>query len=252
MGVSCFLADVHLGLEVQDFKAREERFISLLENLPSQTTDLFLLGDVFDFWYEWKRVIPNKYCKTIAALSRVAERGIKIHYFTGNHDIWLYHFFQREIGAEVIKKPEVFEIEGKRFFLAHGDALWHNPFIYRALQAIFKSRVLQVLFSALVPANWVLKFGYWWSKHNRLSRQTSESEEAAFTEIVKRDALKWAENYQSTQSPEQKIDFFIMGHFHTPFQADVPGGGKFYMLGDWIRHADYILFSNNSLEYIKL
>ena len=241
MGVSCFLADVHLGLNYKDPKEREARFVSVLENLPEQTTDLFLLGDIFDFWYEWKYVIPSKYIKTLAAFSAVVDRGIKIHYFTGNHDIWLYNFFQKELGAEVIKEPKVFELEGKRFYLAHGDGLWYNPLDYRLLEWLFKNRTAQFMFSAFIPPRWAFAFGNWWSKHNRLTHEMSGSELAALTETVKNEALKWAQEYQSKLGQDKKIDYFIMGHFHTPFTADVPGGGKFFMLGDWIHHPDYVL-----------
>lgn len=252
MGVSCFLADVHLGLELKDYKAREVQFISLLDNLPQNTTDLYLLGDIFDFWYEWKHVIPSKYARVVGALARVSARGIKIHYFTGNHDIWLYRFFQQEIGAQVLKKPEVVEIDGKRLFLAHGDALWYNPLNYRLLQKLFKCRFAQHLFSSLVPTRVACWFGYNWSKHNRINHDMSETEFVSLTQKVKDGALKWAQEYQNSLPSDQKIDYFIMGHFHTPFTAEVPGGGKFYLLGDWIRHADYILFDGNSLEHIKL
>ncbi len=224
----------------------------MLENLPEETKDLYLLGDIFDFWYEYKNIIPSGFTRTLGALANLADKGVKIHYFTGNHDIWLYRYFQNELGAEVLKKPQIVEINGKRFFLAHGDGIWHNPLGYRLLEWLFKCRTAQVLFSALIHPRWAFAFGNWWSKHNRLTKEVTPQEYEKLLQKIKSGAISWAEKFQQSLPKGEKIDYFVMGHFHTPFTEELSCGGKFFMLGDWIHHPDYLLSSEDSTEVVSL
>lgn len=248
MSVSCFVSDIHLGLDYKDPKAREAKFVSFLEQLPSNLTDLFLLGDIFDFWYEYKNVIPNKFTRTLGALAKLSDRGVRIHYFNGNHDIWTYRYFQNELGIEILDKPKIFELNGKRFFLGHGDGILDDSKGYKFLKGIFTNKFIQFCFSALHP-RWAFLFGNNWSKHNRLTHTMSEKEFAELKSNITERALQWCAEYQKNAQNE-RIDYFILGHYHIPIRTEVEGG-EFFMLSDWIHHPDYILFDESGLTYLS-
>ena len=157
-----FVADVHLGLEVNDPADRERRFTGFLRSLPKEETEaLYLLGDIWDFWYEYRDVVPKGYIGVLAALTDLMEAGVKVYFFQGNHDVWTYHYFE-ELGMKRLVQPAYVEIAGTRFCLGHGDGLGPVPAGYRFLRGIFHNRVLQFLFSMLHP--WLaFRFGKGWS-----------------------------------------------------------------------------------------
>ncbi len=245
-----FVADVHLGLDYNSPIEREKKFVSFLNSLPNNTTDLFLLGDIFDFWYEYKDVIPNKFTRTLGALASVADRGIKIHFFNGNHDVWTYRYFQKEIGVIMHKQPSVIKINDSYFCLGHGDGLWDKSVGYSILKSIFNCRFLQKLFSALHP-RFAFLLGDKWSKHNRLVHTlTKEQYEKLKGEQMKK-SVGWAADFQS-KNKDTQIDYFIFGHTHTPLEAINANGSKMFILGDWIYHPDYILFKEGELYRVNI
>lgn len=227
-----FVSDVHLGLNVEDPAARESRFVSFLREIPAEETDaLYLLGDIWDFWYEYRDVVPKGYVRVFAALCDLMDRGVKVFFFQGNHDVWTYSYFE-ELGMKRLEQPYVTDIAGKRFCLGHGDGLGPVPFGYRFLRSVFHCRFLQVLFSMLHP--WLaFRFGNNWSKNNRLSH----SEQYVFSgseEPLYQFALKY--------SSENPVDYFIFGHYHDDVRMTLPSGAQFHILKDWIQGSPYIVF----------
>ena len=256
MALYYFIADSHLGLDYKDPKEREKKFASFLESLPEDTKEVYLLGDIFDFWFEYKDLYPAGFARTLGAIASLIDRGVKVHFFNGNHDIWTYRHLQNEIGVIMEKQPLVVEIEGQRFCLGHGDGLWHNPFTYRVLQWFFKCRFNQVFWGGIIPPRWFFKLGHSWSKHNRLTRfeKKDAAEMEQDTQNIKRDSLNWAEEFQKQLAAkgEKPVDHFIFGHFHTPFTQEIPAGGDLSILGDWIHNPDYLLFNGTTLKRITL
>ncbi|MBP5693167.1 MAG: UDP-2,3-diacylglucosamine diphosphatase [Bacteroidales bacterium] len=251
MGLSYFIADTHLGLDYQDPVKREKQFASFLESLPQETSQVFLLGDIFDFWYEYKDVIPRKFTRTLGALARLADRGVKLFFINGNHDIWTYSYLQTEIGVTILKQPHIVDIDGSRFCIGHGDAVWYSTPMYRFMNAGFKNRVLQVMFSSIHP-RWAMMLGHGWSRHNRLTRFKSEDDKtrSEYKEALVRDASAWAVSFQKDLEAkgEKKADHFIFGHYHIPLDFNVEGGGDFSILGDWIHNPDYLVFDGANLK----
>ena len=141
-----FVSDVHLGLQVADPAGRERRFADFLRNLPDETEALYMLGDIWDFWYEYRDVVPKGYVRVFAALQELMDRGVKVYFFQGNHDVWTYSYFE-ELGMVKLTQPYVVEIAGKRFCLGHGAGLGPVPFGYRFLRGLFHNRLAQILFS---------------------------------------------------------------------------------------------------------
>ena len=167
--LSYFVSDVHLGLQVADPAAREARFVDFLRSLPEDTESLYLLGDIWDFWYEYRDVVPKGYVRVLASIQDLIARGVKVYFFQGNHDVWTYSYFE-ELGMIRLTQPALVDIAGKKFCLGHGDGLGPSPMGYRFLRGIFHCRLLQVLFSMLHP--WIaFRLGNNWSKGNRLARK---------------------------------------------------------------------------------
>ena len=233
-----FVSDVHLGLQVADPAEREARFVAFLRGIPAENTAaLYLLGDIWDFWYEYRDVVPKGYVRVLAALQDLMDKGVKVYFFQGNHDVWTYSYFE-ELGMVKLEQPHVVEIEGKRFCLGHGDGLGPVPMGYRFLRSIFHSRVLQFLFSMLHP--WIaFRFGNNWSKNNRLSHD-KEYEFAGQTEPL----YKFAEVY----SVENQIDYFVFGHYHDSVCIDMPSGAQFHILKDRIHSSPYLCFDGETLK----
>ena len=231
-----FVSDVHLGLQVADPEDRERRFAGFLRSLPEETEAVYLLGDIWDFWYEYKDVVPKGYVRVFAALQELMDRGVKVYFFQGNHDVWTYSYFE-ELGMVKLVQPCVVQIAGKRFCLGHGDGLGPVPFGYRFLRGLFHNRLAQTLFSALHP--WLaFRLGNGWSKNNRLAHNVGY-EFGGENEPLYKFALDFA--------AQNKIDYFIFGHYHCSVDMTMPSGARFIILKDWIASSPYLCFDGVSI-----
>lgn len=230
-----FVSDVHLGLQVNDPAGRERRFFRFLEGLPEDTDALYLMGDIWDFWYEYRDVVPKGYVRVFAALQALMDRGVKVFFFQGNHDVWTYSYFE-ELGMKRLVQPYVAEIGGRRFCLGHGDGLGPVPSGYRFLRGVFHSRVLQFLFSTLHP--WIaFRLGNGWSRHNRLARR----EEYVFRGADE-PLCKFAEEFSAGNG----VDYFIFGHYHADVHMTLSSGAELYVLKDWMSSSPYICVSHSA------
>ena len=231
-----FVSDVHLGLQAFDPADREARFVSFLRGLPQETDALYMLGDIWDFWYEYRDVVPKGYVRVLSALQDLMDRGVKVYFFNGNHDIWTYSYFE-ELGMKKLTQPCVVDIAGKKFCLGHGDGLGPTPFGYRVIKYIFNNRVVQRLFSTLHP--WIAyRIGNIWSKHSRLSH----NEHYEF-KGEQEPLYQFAREY----SQEHEVDYFIFGHFHATVDQSLPSGSRLLLLKDWISSSPYICFDGTDL-----
>ena len=231
-----FVSDVHLGLQVADPAGREDRFVDFLRGLPEDTGALYLLGDIWDFWYEYRDVVPKGYVRVFAALQDLMDRGVKVYFFQGNHDVWTYSYFE-ELGMIRLTQPAVVEIAGKKFCLGHGDGLGPVPRGYRFLRSLFHNRIVQAMFSMLHP--WLaFRFGNGWSKENRLARK----EEYVF-KGEDEPLYKFAADFAKTH----EVDHFIFGHYHVAVSMTLPSGASFNILKDWIDASPYICFDGENL-----
>lgn len=238
-----FISDVHLGLKAFDPIEREKKFANFLYSLPQQTAGVYLLGDIFDFWYEYKDVIPRNFTRTLGALTYLRDRGVELYFIKGNHDLWTFDYLQKEVGITILEEMSRVTIEGKVFCLAHGDELigdrWHL-----LLKKIFKNPLLQRLFSSLHP-RWAFMLATKWSKHNRLVRVEKISFRGP-NDPLYRVALEYEKKSQ--------VDYFIFGHMHTPGDCLTSKGAGFYILGEWISGCEYLIFdsSKGRLEWHSL
>lgn len=227
-----FVSDVHLGLQVADPDARERRFADFLNSLPQETEALYMLGDIWDFWYEYRDVVPKGYVRVLAALQSLMDRGVKVYFFQGNHDVWTYSYFE-ELGMIRLTQPALVKIGDKSFCLGHGDGLGPVPFGYRFLRGVFHSRVLQFLFSTLHP--WIaFRLGNSWSRRNRLAHH----EEYVFKGPGE-PLYQFAEKFSS----ENQVDYFVFGHYHSEVaDMKLSSGASLYLLKDWMEGSPYMYF----------
>jgi len=236
-----FAADVHLGLDVCDKDDRERRFVSFLRSIPRDTTKaVYLLGDIWDFWYEYRDVVPKGYVRVFGAIADLLDSGVEVNFFPGNHDIWCYSYFE-SLGMKVLAQPYDTVIGSTAFCLGHGDGLGPGMKKYKFLKWVFHNRFLQACFSTLHP--WIaFRLGNGWSKRNRLGHEK---------EYVFRNEdeplWKWAAGY----SKEKKVDVFVFGHFHAHVDEVLPTGARLIVLKDWIGSSPYLVFdsSDDSLSY---
>ena len=236
-GCTYFVSDVHLGLQGNDPADRERRFAGFLRSLPENTEALYLLGDIWDFWYEYRDVVPKGYVRVFSALQDLMDRGVKVYFFQGNHDVWTYSYFE-ELGMKKLVQPALVEIGGKRFCLGHGDGLGPVPFGYRFLRGLFHNRLAQCLFSMLHPRI-AFGFGNGWSRGNRLARH----EEYVF-KGAEAPLYKFAEAYAA----ENAVDYFIFGHYHTSVDMALPSGARLLVLKDWMESSPYLCYDGDKIS----
>ena len=236
-----FASDVHLGLRVSDPADREARFVAFLKAISAAETEaLYLLGDIWDFWYEYRDVVPKGYVRVFAALTDLMDAGVKVYFFPGNHDIWAYSYFE-ELGMVKLTQPYVTEIGGKTFCLGHGDGLGPVDRGYRILRRIFHSRFLQACFSALHP--WfAFRLGNGWSRDSRLGKSigyTFKGEE----EPLYKFCVDF--NAHRASAGESPVDIFLFGHYHCAVDLPV-GDARLLLLQDWISRSDWMVFDTAS------
>ena len=226
-----FVSDVHLGLETADPAEREGRFVQFLKGIPRDTTDaLYLLGDIWDFWYEYRDVIPKEGCRVVSELVQLMDAGVRVYFFEGNHDMWTFSFFE-SLGMKKLHQPFITDIGGKIFCMGHGDGLGGASWNYRLMLAVFHSKVARALFSTLHP--WIAyRFGLGWSNSNRRTHKPYTFRNAE--EPLYRFALDMAS--------ERHIDCFVFGHFHDKVDLALPGGERFFVLKDWMDGGTPCLF----------
>ncbi|MCQ2145577.1 MAG: UDP-2,3-diacylglucosamine diphosphatase [Bacteroidales bacterium] len=221
-----FVADVHLGLQVADPKDREARFVRFLRSIASDADSLYLLGDIWDFWYEYDDVVPKGYVQVFAALQDLMASGVKVYFFQGNHDVWTYHYFE-EMGMVRLTQPCIVKVGDKNFCLGHGDGLGKTGLGYRILSGIFHNRFLQIMFSMLHP--WIaFGLGNSWSRHNRLAHGK---------EYVFKNESEPLWQFAQSYAADHKVDCFVFGHYHCAVDTVLPGGERFVILKDWLKES---------------
>ena len=234
--LSYFVSDVHPGLQVGDPAAREAAFVSFLKGIdPSRTEALYLLGDIWDFWYEYRDVVPRGYVRVFSALVDLMDAGVKVYFFQGNHDVWTYSYFA-DLGMVRLEQPYVTQIGGRRFCLGHGDGLGPGNRGYKLLRRIFHSRFLQRAFSTLHP--WLaFRIGESWSRSSRLGKQIAyhyRGEDEPLTGFCRQYPLE--------------ADYFIFGHYHSRVDMPIarPDGSRarLLILGDWITAPNWIAYDS--------
>ena len=242
MGNVYFLSDAHLGsLAIPHARMQERRLVRFLDSIKSKASAIYMLGDMFDFWDEYRYVVPKGYTRFLGKLSELTASGVEVHFFTGNPDLWTYGYLQDECGVVVHKVPVTTEILGRVFYLAHGDGLGDPDPKYRLLHALFHSRVCQRLLNAIHP-RWGMALGLNWAKHSRLKR--ADGKEPPYLGEDREYLVRYAKDYLRSH---QDIDYFMFGHRHIELDLMLSRKTRLMILGDWIWQFTYAVFDGEHM-----
>jgi len=240
-----FASDFHLGVpDHESSLKREKKLVSWLESIRYKAAEIFLMGDVFDFWFEYKTVVPKGYVRLLGKLAEITDSGIPVHIFRGNHDIWAFDYLQKEAGISLHRNPQVREFYGRRFYLAHGDGLGPGDNGYKFLKKVFENRFNQWLFRWLHP-DIGTRMGLYFSHKSRIANVARE--EKSNFQIVPEEEMLY--HYcQSLIKAGEQHDYYIFGHRHIPLDYPLNEKSRMVILGDWVTNFTYAVFDGEKLE----
>lgn len=236
-----FLSDFHLGTpDYASSLERERRVVRFLEEARKDAAHIFIVGDLFDFWYEYRTVVPKGYVRILGKMAEITDSGIPVSFFVGNHDMWMKGYFEKELNIPVYFEPKAFEWNGKKFLIGHGDGLGPGDHGYKFIKKVFRNPVCQWLFGILPPAVGVGLANYF----SRSSRAATGQTDEHFLGEEK----EWLITYCREVLQQQHYDYFIFGHRHLPIDFLLKDNSRYINLGDWIRYNSYAVFDGNSIE----
>ncbi len=246
MGKIYFASDFHLGIDVKyKSREREKQLIAWLDLIKADAEEIYLVGDLFDFWFEYKRVVPKGYIRILGKLAELSDSGIKLFFFTGNHDMWMFDYFTNELNIPILRNPIEKTLKGKKFYIGHGDGLGPGDYSYKFLKTFFSSKLCQWLFARLHP-NFGIGLANLCSGSSRKYNNTDD--------VFNGPEKEWLILFCQEHLKHNKVDFFVFGHRHLPidfqFQKE---NARYINLGDWMNHNSYAVFDGEklSLEFYK-
>ncbi len=235
-----FASDFHLGApNFEESLKREKLIVQWLDEIKENAEEIFLVGDVFDFWFEYKRAVPRGFTRLLGKLSELGDAGIKVHVFTGNHDMWIFDYLPKETGAEVHKTVVDREWNGKQFHIGHGDGLGPGDRGYKFLKKVFASKVCQWLFARLHP-NFGIGIANFWSRKSR--SHTKKKDE------FHGEDKEWLVIYSKEILEKRHVDYFIFGHRHMALDIKLNDKSQYINLGDWLQYYTYAEFDGDQLR----
>ncbi|MGM0478317.1 MAG: UDP-2,3-diacylglucosamine diphosphatase [Bacteroidota bacterium] len=236
-----FASDFHLGApNAQESRKREKRIVNWLKSIRDDARAIYLVGDIFDFWFEYKMAVPKGFVRLQGALAELVDDGIEVHFFTGNHDMWMFDYFEAEIGVTIHREPIQLEAQGKRLFIGHGDGLGPGDRGYKFIKKIFSNRFFQWCFARLHP-----NFGI---AVANFSSQKSRAATGGDDEVFLGEENEWLVQYAQSMLEEEHFDYLIFGHRHLPLCIPVGKGSYYYNLGDWLKYNTYGVLNNGEFE----
>lgn len=242
-----FLSDLHLGARYfLDPKEQERLVCAWLRSIAPTARRIYLVGDVLDYWYEYRHVVPRGFVRFLGTLADLADSGIEITWIIGNHDIWIFDYIPSELGIRVVDGVLEEEIDGKKFVIAHGDGLGPVPFGERLMRATFRSRFLQKLYASVHP-RWTVGFAYWWSAKNRRRHHTGTDAVAASPEPL----WQWVRDRNAALPKGDRPDYYVFGHYHVVAYRQI-AGSNVVILGDWLTNMSFATFNGEALDIDRL
>ena len=236
-----FISDFHLGIpDHARSLVRERKIVSWLDSVSENASTIYLMGDVFDFWFEYKHVVPKYFVRLLGKLAELSDRGIAIELFVGNHDMWAFDYLKKEIGITIHRKPMLIELQGKTLYIGHGDGLGPGDAGYKLLKKVFANKACQWLFARLHP-NFSISMANYWSRKSRLANPEKE--------VFLGDENEWLLIYSKEKAKQHPdIDYFVFGHRHLPLDLAVSETARYINLGDWFNWCSYACLENGQIE----
>ena len=239
-----FLSDFHLGAPNEtESRKREERLVRFFNNAKQDAAAFFIVGDIFDFWFEYKSVVPKGFVRLLGCLAQIADAGIPIHIFTGNHDLWMNDYLSKELNAKIYFEPQLFQLGEKQFYIGHGDGLGPGDYGYKRLKKVFTSKFCQFLFRWCHP-DVGIRLANYFSAKSRAKTGTSD-------EVFLGEDKEWLIIYTKEKAAEMKVDYFVFGHRHFAIDYEINSTTRYINLGDWIRLYTYGVFDGNTMQLLK-
>lgn len=236
-----FASDQHFGIpDAERSKVREKKFISWLDEIKEDAEAIFLLGDLFDFWFEYKTVVPRGFVRVLGKIAELRDSGIPIYFFVGNHDLWMMDYFEKELNIPVYRQPKEFEFGSKKFLIGHGDGLGPGDKGYKRMKKVFSHPVSKWFYRWLHPDIGV-KIAQYLSTKNKL---ISGDEDIKFLG----EENEWLAQYAKRKLEKKHYDYFLFGHRHLPMEIEVGKNSTYINTGDWISHFTYAVFDGSELE----
>ncbi|WP_070137332.1 UDP-2,3-diacylglucosamine diphosphatase [Crocinitomix algicola] len=236
-----FASDFHLGApNYEDSLIREKKIVRWLDSIKDEAEEIYLLGDVFDFWFEYKKAIPKGFVRLQGKIAELTDRGIPIYWFIGNHDMWIFDYIPKELGVKMIRTEIVKTIKGKSFYIGHGDGLGPGDHGYKFIKKIFRNPVCQWLFARLHP-----NFGIGLAN---LSSQKSRAATGNQDSIFYGEDKEMLIQYCQAKLKNQHFDYMIFGHRHLPIEFELSKQSKYINIGDWIQYFTYGVFDGDQFE----
>ncbi len=241
-----FLSDFHLGApNAAASLQREKRIVQFLDSVKNNAAQIFIVGDMFDFWFEYKHVVPRGYVRLLGKLAELTDAGVIIHFFVGNHDMWMRNYFQMELNIQVYYEPVYFEFNGKKFLVGHGDGQGPGDYGYKFLKKVFRNPVCQWMFGVLPPSFGLGVANYFSKMSKEAAAKTDKDflgEDKEFLIIYSKEILQ-----------KEYIDYFIFGHRHLPIDITLNENSHYINLGEWINYDSYAVFDGEitTLKYFN-
>lgn len=237
-----FASDFHLGApNAEESLKREKLIVKWLDEIKNDAKEIYLVGDVFDFWFEYKSAIPKGFVRLQGKIAELTDSGIPIYFFTGNHDMWIFDYLPQELGITLFKEPITRTYNDKTFLIGHGDGLGPGDNTYKMLKTIFASKICQWLFARVHP-NLGIGIANAWSKKSRKSNITYDE---IFHGEEKEHLVLYCKDYIKK---DPTIDYFIFGHRHLPLEIKIGEKAKYINLGEWIKYNSYAVFDGEKVE----
>ena len=239
-----FLSDFHLGAPNEtESRKREERLVRFLNHAKQDAAAFFIVGDIFDFWFEYKSVVPKGFVRILGCLAQISDAGIPLHIFTGNHDLWMNDYLSKELNATIYFEPQLFQLGEKQFYIGHGDGLGPGDYGYKRLKKIFTSPICQWIFRWCHP-DVGIRIANFFSAKSRAKTGSSD-------EIFLGEDKEWLIIYTKQKATEMKVDYFVFGHRHFAIDYEIDANTHYINLGDWIKLNTYGVYDGNSMELLK-
>lgn len=238
-----FASDFHLGVPNREVsREREERIIRWLNMAQQDAAEIFLVGDVFDFWFEYKHAIPKGFARLQGKIAEITDSGIPVHYFTGNHDMWVFTYFEEELGVKMYRKNAEFVWGEKKFLVGHGDGLGPGDHGYKFIKKVFANPICQWLFGWIHP-NIGIGIANFWSGRSRMANKGEDQKFLGEDE-------EWLAIYCKEVLQSQHYDYFIFGHRHLPLDLKVGENSRYINLGEWVNYSSYAVFDGQNLSLL--
>lgn len=235
-----FASDFHLG--VPDHKSsieREKKIVRWLRSIEDDASAIFLVGDIFDFWFEYRYTVPKGFIRIQGKLAELRDRGIPIFLFTGNHDMWMFRYFSKELDIPVIREPIEVQVAGKKILIGHGDGLGPGDYTYKIIKKVFANKACQWLFS--ITPSWIgMGIAHYWSKKSRLANNRKKEEFLGDDE--------WLLQYCRQVQSHKHYDYYIFGHRHLPLDIPVTEDSRYINLGEWVNFHTYAVFDGSDIK----